>query len=442
MIMEKIDWSKLDICIAEDSPTQLMLLKNTLENLGARVHSATDGKKALHLLETLFPDIIISDIEMPEMNGYDLCKTIKQDPKMKDIPVILLTNLSDPMDAINGIECGADNFLTKPCKDDLLFSSISDAVENRRMNRKEGRPNEFEFTFHGKKHKIKINHFQVIDLLLSTYSGAIEKNKDLESTNHKLSSLHLKLQKKNQDLTVVINEKNLLLGMAAHDLRNPLNVIQVYSDLIKDKLEKSEDEKLYKMISSIASSSRFMLQLVNDLLDISVIDLGKMHLVITEQDLVLLAKNNCSLNESLAEQKEIKLLFSHEKETSNIMGDASKIEQILNNLINNAVKFSPNGSKIEVAISDEEDEVILSVKDQGQGIPEEECGTLFESFGRGTAKATGGEPSTGLGLAIVKRIVKEHGGKIWVKSELRKGATFFVSFPKAFTPACLPLGAS
>lgn len=426
--MNKIDWSKTETLVVEDSQTQLIALSRSLDNLGTKVVTATNGKEALEFLKKNKPSIIISDIQMPLMDGYELCSHLKKDPETCGIPVILLTSLSDPMDVIKGIECGADNFLTKPCNEELLFANIIDALENRRIHRDKD-PDFLEFSYHGKKHRIKANQTQITDLLLSTYGSAIEKNKELERSNLKLSALHIELQKKNDELTSLIKQKDLFLGMAAHDLRNPLNAIHVYSDLIPMKLNEDTSDKVFRMLSTIHNSSKFMLQIVNDLLDLSVIDTGQMKLSLSKQNLAELGKNNFILNESLAEQKQIKLIFNSDENLPLINCDHNKIEQVLNNLISNAIKFSHKGSEIEILITTGENEVVISVKDQGVGIPEDEMEKVFESYGKTSSKSTGGEPSTGLGLAIVKRIVKEHNGRIWVTSEVGKGSTFYVSLP-------------
>jgi signal transduction histidine kinase len=173
-----------------------------------------------------------------------------------------------------------------------------------------------------------------------------------------------------------------------------------------------------------------MLNLVNDFLDFSKIEAGKLELDLAPVDLLKLVSDNIRRNQILAGQKEIRIEFEAEENLPEMILDESKFEQVLNNLIGNAVKFSPRGDKILINVFLRESDAVISVKDNGLGILPEEAKKLFNPFEKGTSKSTAGEKGTGLGLAIVKRIVEGHGGKISVKSEAGKGATFYVTLPQ------------
>ena len=431
--MDNSELAEKKILIVEDSKTQLKLVSDYLQSYGATVIEAVNVEDGLLKAKEQRPEIIISDIEMPKMNGYEFCRKLKDDSELNGIPVILLTNLSDPMDVIKGIECGADNFLTKPCSSDRLIASIHESLANSKINRNISTPPEVEFSYRGMHHKMRVSQNQVIDLLLSTYSNAMEKTTELEKINRKLSILYVEFQKKNEELTRIVNDKNLLLGMAAHDLRNPLNAIQNYSELVQMKIPADADESVLRMIKTIGKSSKFMLMLVNDLLSISAVEFGKLKLNIQKNNIVELVENNCKLNQSLAEQKEMEIKLNIDKTIPEICFDANKLEQVINNLINNAIKYSHPGSCVEVSLRKESSNVVLQVKDEGIGIPENDTANMFEIFTTGGKNGTSGELSTGLGLAIVKRIIDEHHGKISVESTLGKGSTFFVSLPCVFS---------
>jgi signal transduction histidine kinase len=283
-----------------------------------------------------------------------------------------------------------------------------------------------EFTYRGKKYDVLANNNQITDLLLSIYGTAIEKNHELEQTNRKLGKLHLELQEKTNELAKLNEQKNLMLGMAAHDLRNPLSAIQLYSEILQEKIN-SNDQKVEKMIQKIASSSQYMLHLVNDLLDLSVIDAGQMQLKLEKMDLSTLVKRSCELNDALAESKKIALTCDVQDFTPQVHCDTNKIEQVLHNLISNGVKYSKEGSSIRVGLKVDQNQAVVSVKDNGKGIPKGDQNNLFKMFGRTSVKSTAGEPSTGLGLAIAKKIVEGHGGKIWFESQEGLGSTFFFS---------------
>jgi len=423
--------SELNVLIVEDSPTQATLLHGALMQKGFRVTVAESGVEALKKLQEEIPAIIISDIEMPLMNGYELCKSVKKNPSFNNIPIILLTNLSDPQDVIRGIECGADSFLTKPFDIHHLISNITDAIKNKKIRKSTEHQFEqvVEVFFEGDQYLLHTNQTQIIDLLLSTYSTAIQKNVELEDVNRKLNGTHKELKKKNEELAHLNQQKNQFLGMAAHDLRNPLCIIQSYCACLSMKVSDKIDRDCLNILSYVQESCLLMSEIINNLLDITIIESGQVKLQSKEVDVVALAKHNMMLNQFLAEKKEIALLLKCDTEIPKINCDSSKLDQVLNNLLTNAVKYSHPKSTVVETISLTPHEVIFSVSDKGVGIPDHERETLFEPFAKSSAKSTGGERSVGLGLTIVKKIVNEHGGRIWVESEVGKGSTFYFSLP-------------
>lgn len=424
------DWSKINILIVEDSPTQALLLQSGLKKLGAEVSWSKNGEEGVKAVKAAPPTIVISDIEMPKMDGYQMCHQIKSDINFKHVPVILLTSLSDPADVIKGIECYADSFLTKPCDMFLLCENIWDVLETKKTTEKKAIPPvEIEFCYEGLMRKVTVGNAQMMNLLLSTYTCAIQKNKELEDANTELNRFHQELKKKNEELSALNDLKNQFLGMAAHDLRNPLAVIQGYSLFLLDIHSEQLDKNSIEMITHIRDSSSMMLTIINDLLDISVIESGKVQLNLKKVNFVSHVEHNLALKKLLKEQKQITLTFKHDEDIPEVTCDTNRIDQVINNLITNAIKFSYKGSTVEVTLTKGNNEVILSVKDQGVGIPANEKDRLFQPFKKTSAKSTAGESSTGLGLAIVKKIIVEHKGRIWVESEVGKGSTFSFAIP-------------
>lgn len=423
------DSDKLNILLVEDSLTQALLLQKFLEDHHMSVRIAKDGVEGLEKMKEQLPDIVISDIEMPRMDGYEFCKNVKADSNFRNVPIIILTNLSDPMDVIRGIECGCDSFLTKPCEINILLSTIHDAKENTKLHASDIAKKKVEFFFNGKRYNLQINPEQITGLLLSTYSNAIQKNLELERAYHKLNLIHEELQKINEQLQNLNEQKNQFLGMAAHDLRNPLSIISGYSDILISTLGNKVDEKAMKIINRIKSSSSMMLQLINDLLDISIIESGTVSLHLAPVDLPSLIQENLVFLTELAEKKNIHLKFSCPEAMPKINCDANKFTQILNNLVTNAIKFSTAGNSVEISLTSSGQEVVLIVKDFGTGLSPEARERLFQPFSKASSTGTAGEKGTGLGLAIVYKIVQAHQGKIWVESEIGKGSTFYIAFP-------------
>jgi signal transduction histidine kinase len=252
---------------------------------------------------------------------------------------------------------------------------------------------------------------------------------ELGRLNNELANLQRELSKKNAELERLNEQKNHFLGIAAHDLRNPLNAIQMYSEFLLEESSSVLDQEHLEFVSIIHASSEFMLRLVNDLLDVAKIESGKLQLDLDLTDLASLMEHNVAVNRALAARKGVEVQFRSNEMRLEILIDGAKIEQVLNNLITNAVKFSPSGSVIEVLLAKSENNAVISVRDQGPGIPVAELDNLFKPFQRTSVKATAGEQSTGLGLAIARRIVLGHQGKVWVESEVGKGSTFYVLLP-------------
>ncbi len=254
-----------------------------------------------------------------------------------------------------------------------------------------------------------------------------ESYSKMTSLNNEMANLQRELYKKNAELERLNKLKNEFLGMAVHDLRNPLNAIMGFSQYLLDSSNVPLQPDQSRILGNIYSASRFMFRIVEELLDISSIESGSLNLDIKETDYVELIKNNIELNSYPAKQKNIEISFIQEDEIPLMKIDAGKIEQVLNNLISNAVKFSNSGSSINISIKRKDSKVITSVADKGQGIPEAEIEKVFKPFPKMSVKSTSGEKSTGLGLAIVKKIIEGHRGTVWVESRHGEGAVFSFS---------------
>lgn len=414
----------IEILVVEDSPTQALKLKYILEKQEYAVRLATNGREGLEAIAESRPSMVISDVLMPEMDGYEFCARIKADPELNSIPVILLTTLSDPQDIIRGLESGADNFLNKPYSEEALLSRIKYILVNMDVRTRMRTGMGIEIYFANKKHYLTSERIQIIDLLLSTYENAVEKNRELEQANKKLRAVQEEIEKRNEQLKQLNEQKNMLLGMAAHDLRNPLYLIEGYSEfLIKENGANLGDDQR-TIISAIQSSSAYMVRMINDLLDVHKIETGKMDLKLEMADFSGIVRGVIERNAFAAKNKGVEITTSIPDSIPHFLFDPSRIEQVMGNLLDNAIKFSFKDSAIEVSVRYDDAEVQFSVRDHGPGIPEKELGKLFKPFSTTTVKPTGNEKSTGLGLAIAENIIAKHGGRIWVESAPGKGSQF------------------
>ncbi|MHB8874649.1 MAG: ATP-binding protein [Myxococcaceae bacterium] len=233
-----------------------------------------------------------------------------------------------------------------------------------------------------------------------------------------------------QELVAANDLKNRLLGMASHDLRHPLTVISGYIGLLGAGALGPLTASQGKVLKIVEANAKGMVRLIEDLLDVSAIEAGQLDLQPTQVDLLSCLSACLASNVLLADAKGMRLELDPGVPAGKVRLDAKRIEQVLGNLISNAVKFSHPGTTVRVGAREGPGELVIYVSDEGQGIPQEELPKVFTDFGRTSVRPTGDERSTGLGLAIVKRIVEAHGGRVWVEAtEVGEGSTFAFALP-------------
>jgi signal transduction histidine kinase len=257
---------------------------------------------------------------------------------------------------------------------------------------------------------------------------------EITNLNNELVNLQREMTRKNIELERLNELKNRFLGMAAHDLRNPLGIVMNYSDFLIDEVAASLSEEHQKFLHIINDSAEFMLHLVEELLDFSKIQTGKIELHLSEYDFVSQCKRQSEILNTLSAKKNISIIFKSNVKSVMLLADTYKLDQVIGNIVNNAIKFSYPNSEILMKIKKDVGRVVLSVTDKGKGIKPENIEKVFVPFSKLSTSGTAGEKGTGLGLSIVKRIVEAHGGDIRIESDPdgisgEKGTTFFVSLP-------------
>jgi signal transduction histidine kinase len=264
---------------------------------------------------------------------------------------------------------------------------------------------------------------------------------DATSLDRELVDLHRTLARRTADLELANEQKNRLIAMAAHDLRNPIGAIRGFAQLLLARTTDRLDERERKVLERIEHSSDHVLDLVNDLLQVVEVDREQVAITLDRGacDLVELVSSSVEVDGAIAEAKDIGIDLELACDPCPASVDARRIEQVLTNLITNAIKFSPRGSKILVRLDRYHDGVVLEVTDQGQGIPEDERDLIFQPFARTSVRPTEDERSTGLGLTIVRRVVEAHGGRVEVESEVGVGSTFRVLLPTEDGAGGLPV---
>jgi two-component system sensor histidine kinase/response regulator len=427
----------VDILIAEDSPTQAEHLRYLLHENGHRVTVARDGKEALAMAREHTPAMIISDIVMPEMDGYALCREIKSQAALKKVPVILLTSLASPVDIIRGLECGADNFIPKPYDEDYLLSHVQNTLINFDLRKSQKTQMGVEIVFANEKYFITSERQQILDLLLSTYETAVQKNQQLTESQSELKKLNEQLDQKvveleaqNRRVQDVNRLKSEFLANMSHELRTPLNAIIGFGQLMHDGKVGPLSAQHQEYMGDILGSARHLLQLINDVLDLSKVEAGKMEFNPEPVNLKRIINEVRQVLHALSASKRLTVEVEVSPVVEQLVIDPAKLKQVLYNYLSNAIKFTPEEGRITVrAMQEDSDSFRLEVEDTGIGIPAEEVGKLFVEFQQLDSGTTKKHQGTGLGLALTRKIVEAQGGRVGVQSEQGRGSVFYAVLP-------------
>ncbi len=363
------------------------------------------------------PVLILSDIVMPGMDGYEFCSKLKAHPILKDIPVILLTSLRDPLDIIKGLQAGADNFITKPYNDQYLLSQIHYLLTNNEIGKSGSAENVIVIMFRGKKYTINSAKKQILDLLLSVYEAAVQRNDELISTQAKLEA-------SNENLIEANHELEAFSFTVSHDLRNPLNVVSGYSQILEKDYSFCLDPEAVQFLQRIQKATISMAKLIEDLLNFS--RSGRTELQSKRIDLSEMARNVVSDIESQYPEHKAKFFI---QEGLAAEADANLMHVVIDNLFSNAYKYSGKVENPEIKFGKfvANPGNCFFIKDNGAGFDMSKADKLFDPFHR---QHTNSEfQGTGVGLATVRRIIERHGGRVWAESEPEKGATFYFSLP-------------
>ena len=369
------------VLIVDDSESNRDILARRLKGQGFEVVTAGDGRKAMEMVRETDLDLVLLDIMMPELDGFEVLKRLKSDERTKHIPVIMISALSEMDSALRCIEMGAEDYLPKPFDPTLLKARTTACLERKRSHDKERR-----FTRE----------------LQQSYKRGQE------------------LERMRDDLT----------NMIVHDLRTPLT--SIITGLQTMEVDGELTDRQREMLDISLSGGGALLGMINDLLDINKMECGALQLNLSEVAVTDLVTRACKQVVSIAASKNVEITM--EIDAPPVMADRRKLLRTFVNLLSNAVKFtSPGGAvKISAAKSADGMSLLCTVSDSGEGIPAEEFGRIFEKFGQIESRKAGHTYSTGLGLTLCKLVVEAHGGRIWVESEIDSGSTFFFTLPLAF----------
>jgi two-component system sensor histidine kinase/response regulator len=368
-----IDLKGRRILAVDDDRINLRIIGGILRNEGYEIGEATSGEQALEVYATFQPNLVLLDVMMPGIDGFATCRTLKKTYGDKCAPVIFVTAKSEADDVVMGFDAGGVDYLTKPFRPKEVVARIRTHLSNQQL---------------------------------------VEQQKDLVEQLSKANSA-----------------KDRFLGMCAHDLRNPLSSIRGLAELMDENALGVLTAEQKEIIQTIHGASTSMLQLVNELLDVATIEAGHLKLEKEPVSIVEIVEKSVHLSNIEAAKKNTRIELVKISFDPIVDVDRNKIRQVVDNLINNAVKYSPRGSIVTVLIHANDTHAGFAVRDSGPGIPESERHKLFKDYGRLSTQPTGGEKSTGLGLAICRKIVEAHDGTIGVGDVPGRGAEFIVSLP-------------
>jgi len=365
-----------NIIVVDDTPANLQLLAGMLKKRGYKVRPVPSGKLALQAAKNDPPDLILLDIMMPEMDGYEVCERLKADEELREISVIFISALNETMDKVKAFGVGGVDYVTKPFQFEEVDARVGAHLELQRQRR-----------------KLKESYEQL----------------------HRLEEM-----------------RDSLVHMIIHDLRSPLTGISGFLDLVlaleKETLTKDSLENL----QIAKNSTTAVVRMVNAVLDVSKMEAGEMKLHLSDCDLVRLSSDLLVSMESLKEDRRV--ILDAPPEPVTVVADAELLLRVMQNLLGNALKFTHSDGWIRLGIEPNESRVCVTVQDNGPGIPVEYQGRIFEKFGQIEARANRQKFSTGLGLTYCKLAVETHGGSIGVESEVDKGSKFWFVLPKDGPP--------
>jgi two-component system sensor histidine kinase/response regulator len=354
------------ILVVDDQPANIQIIGAILGPFGHEIVPASDGVTALKRLAARPPDLILLDLLMPVMDGFEVCRQIKAEPAWREIPIIFLSAADDKELVVRALDLGGTDFITKP--------------------------------------------FSHAELMCRVRTQLVFK-----ATRDRLAQM--------------AEDKDELIGILAHDLKNSLGGMNMSAELLHRQVMRYDNGRLLNLSENLLATSAQSLAFVKEYLANAACDQA----FVAKLDVASLADAASRVAwryQEAARRKELQIITDFMDGDSSVVADYSALDQVLDNLVSNAVKFSPQGRRIEVSVRAAGGRIECVVRDEGPGFTEADKARMFRRYGRLTAKPTGGEPSTGLGLSIVRKLVQLMNGELTCESSEGRGATFTFRLPR------------
>ena len=368
----KINRSDYKILIVDDVMSNVLLLKILLANEKFQVCTANCGNACIEQARKEHPDLILLDVMMPDISGFDTAVIMKKDPELKDIPIIFLTALNTPADLVHGFQVGANDFLTKPFNKEELVMRV----------------------------------MQQISLVAAKRI----------------------IEKQNAELRATLNNRDKMYSVIAHDLRSPMASIRMVLNLVvQSSSPETVGPELFALLDQANRESEEVHDLLDNLLKWTKSQTGRLSVVLQDLDLNDIIPGVVDIFEMIAQTKKIKLELQRPSAPLIVQADNDMLKTVVRNFMSNAIKFSPEGSSIEIMMTAEGDFAKVSVRDHGVGIAADRIETIFHKGE--TTYGTGGEEGSGLGLQLCQDFARKNGGDCTVESVEGEGSTFSVLIP-------------
>ncbi len=416
------------ILLVEDSRTQAARAQLVLEDAGYSVTIARDGEAAWERIGAERFDIIVSDINMPGIDGYELCRRAKVHATERHTPFVLLTDHNALTALVRGVEVGADDFILKPWTPAGLIGRIAAVLRDTRPGGADaavGSIQRMTGLLMGRTKELEDAHRE-----LDRHQVQLEVvNHDLEVERSALEASNLQLESANKQLNLATMHKSEFLANMSHELRTPLNAILGFSQLLIDDLPGRIDATTrLRFMNQINSSGQHLLGLINDILDLSKVEAGQMELHLAKTAVAETVDVVVTTVEPLAAQKHIRVVSKAGRDLY-LVADSGKLKQMLLNLVSNGIKFTPAGGLVSIAARRDKSMIEISVSDTGIGISEADLKLLFQEFRQLDQGPDRRQEGTGLGLALTKRFAELHGGTVSVQSSQGRGSIFTLRLP-------------
>jgi two-component system, sensor histidine kinase and response regulator len=360
------------ILIVDDTPTNLQLLSEMFKGQGYEIRAALSGRLALQSIQNEPPDLIMLDITMPDISGYDVCSQVKADPALRDIPIIFVSGLQDNNNIVKAFSVGGVDYITKPFQVSEVLARVKTHLELRRQRQE--------------------------------------------------------LQENNIQLKALEELRDNLVHMIIHDMRNPLWNTHGYLEMVQGIKDAVLPPLVVEYIGEALDSTRQLMVMINSILDVSKMEAGMIPLRLSEFDLAVMIQDIIDNAAILKKSRTLELEIAGPHTT--VVGDPSLLARVIDNLLTNALTYTAETTgTIHFQIESDDHIIRVNIQDNGQGIPSEYHLKIFEKFFQVNSALSGQRHATGLGLTFCQLAVEAHGGRIGVQSEENQGSLFWFELP-------------